>query len=163
MMKNPKNLLIFAVLGGVVGLGLGFIAGSFTAEQGSTWDQKAARMPIQTVLDRQVDAWNSGDIEGYMQGYLKGDDLRFASGGNIETGWQPTLNRYLRRYPDRSAMGRLETEDLDIQIIDEDDALVFGTWALVREKDRPSGLYTLHMKKIDGEWVIVSDHTSSAD
>jgi hypothetical protein len=98
-----------------------------------------------------------------MQDYLKGDDLRFASGGTIETGWQPTLERYLRRYPDRSAMGRLETEDLEIKVIDEDDAFVFGTWALIRESDRPSGLYTLHLKKIEDEWVIVSDHTSSSN
>jgi len=163
MMKNPKNLLIFAALGGVVGTGLGFYAGHFTAEQEVYWDKKAARMPIIDVLDRQVEAWNSGDIEGYMQDYVKGDYLRFASGGNIETGWQPTLERYLRRYPDRSAMGQLVTENLDIQVIDSDDAIVFGTWTLIRESDRPSGLYTLHLKKIDGEWVIISDHTSSAD
>ena len=163
MMKNPKNLLIFAVLGGVVGLFIGGVAGHFSAVQGSHWDRKAALMPIITVLDRQVEAWNSGDIEAYMQDYLQDEDLRFASGGDIETGWKPTLERYLRRYPDRSAMGQLVTENLDIQIIDKDDAIVFGTCALIRENDQPSGLYTLHMKKIDGDWVIVSDHTSSAD
>ena len=162
MMKNPRNLLIFAVLGGFVGIGIGFIAGSFSENQDSAWDEKTAYVSILTVLDRQVDAWNSGDIEGYMQDYVKGENLRFASGGNIETGWQPTLDRYLRRYPDRSAMGRLETENLDIQIVDSDDAFVFGTWTLIRENDRPSGLYTLHMKKMDDRWVIVSDHTSSA-
>lgn len=163
MMKNPRNLLTFAVLGGIVGVGLGFVAGRFLATPSSSWNAKASYVPITRVLDQQVEAWNSGDIEAYMQDYVKGEDLRFASGGNVESGWQPTLERYLKRYPDRSAMGRLETENLDIQVIDEDDALVFGTWALIRENDRPSGLYTLHMKKIDGQWVIVSDHTSSAD
>ncbi|MEP4052014.1 MAG: nuclear transport factor 2 family protein [Litorimonas sp.] len=163
MMKNPKNLLIFTVLGGVVGLFFGFVAACFFTGSSASWNTKVSYGPITKVLDQQVEAWNSGDIEAYMQDYVKGEDLRFASGGNIESGWQPTLERYLKRYPDRSAMGRLETENLDIQVIDEDDALVFGTWALIRENDRPSGLYTLHLKRIDGEWVIVSDHTSSAD
>lgn len=158
MMKNPKNLAIFAGLGGAAGFILGRLVFGLNFH-----NDKRAEPEILAVLDGQVDAWNTGDIEAYMQDYLKGDDLRFASGGNIESGWQPTLDRYLRRYPDRSAMGRLETVNLDVQVIDKDDALVFGTWALIRDKDRPSGLYTLHMKKIDGNWVVASDHTSSAE
>ena len=157
MMKNPRNLIIFAGLGGVVGLIFGLSLGMIN---GNT---KGAEDDIRVVLDRQVVDWNSGDVEAYMQGYVKGDGLRFASGGNIEAGWQPTLDRYLKRYPDRSAMGLLETENLEIQVIDKDDAIVFGTWELIREGDRPRGLYTLHMKKIKGEWVVVSDHTSSAN
>lgn len=158
MMKNPRNLAIFAGLGGAVGFILGGLVFGLNFH-----NDKTAVPEILAVLDGQVDAWNTGDIEAYMQDYLKGDDLRFASGGNVESGWQPTLDRYLRRYPDRSAMGRLETVNLDVQLIDKDDALVFGTWALIRDKDRPSGLYTLHMKKIDGNWVVASDHTSSAE
>lgn len=158
MMKNPRNLAIFAGLGGVVGFILGGLVFGLNFH-----NDKTAETEILAVLDRQVDAWNTGDIEAYMQEYLKGDDLRFASGGNVESGWQPTLDRYLRRYPDRSAMGRLETVNLDVQVIDKDDALIFGTWALIRDRDRPSGLYTLHMKKVDGNWVVASDHTSSAE
>lgn len=157
MMKNPRNLLVFTGLGGVFGFILGLSIALFG---GNT---EGAQDDIRVVLDRQVDDWNSGDVEAYMQGYFKGDDLRFASGGNIESGWQPTLDRYLRRYPDRAAMGRLETENLDIHVVDKDDAIVFGTWVLFRDEDRPSGLYTLHMKKISGSWVVVSDHTSSAN
>lgn len=157
-MKNPRNLAIFAGLGGVVGFILGGLVFGLNFH-----NDKTAETEILAVLDRQVDAWNTGDIEAYMQEYLKGDDLRFASGGNVESGWQPTLDRYLRRYPDRSAMGRLETVNFDVQVIDKDDALVFGTWALIRDRDRPSGLYTLHMKKVDGNWVVASDHTSSAE
>jgi hypothetical protein len=40
---------------------------------------------------------------------------------------------------------------------------VHGRWQLTREKDRPWGLYTLILRKIDGEWLIVSDTTTSAE
>ena len=160
MMKNPRNLLIFAVLGGIVGTGFGFAAASIL--KGSDIDPNA-EADIRQVLEAQVDAWNGGDIEGYMASYLKGDSLRFASGGNVENGWQSTLDRYKRRYPDRAAMGTLITVDKEVNVIDSDDAFVFGEWALERDGDRPNGLYTLHLKKIDGDWVIISDHTSSAD
>lgn len=160
MMKNPRNLLIFAFLGGIVGTGFGLILGQLGD---ASSPNKSAESDIRTMLDRQVAAWNSGNVEAYMNDYIRGDSLRFASGGNIEMGWQPTLERYQRRYPDRSTMGTLVAENLDVQVIDADDALVFGTWELIRENDKPSGLYTLHVKKIDGTWVIVSDHTSSAE
>ncbi|GGX57266.1 periplasmic L-asparaginase [Litorimonas cladophorae] len=163
MMKNPRNLLIFAVLGGIVGTGLGLAVGRFSALQTSTWDEKVDLPQVIAVLDRQEEAWNSGDIDGYMQGYVKADTLRFASGGTITNGWQTTLDRYQRRYPDRAAMGKLTTENFEINVIDADDALVFGSWELERESDNPRGLYTLHLKKIDGVWVVISDHTSSAE
>lgn len=156
MMRNPRNLLIFAFIGGVVGLGLGILIGSLGGTRGAEAD-------IRLVLDNQTAAWNRGDIEGYMQGYVKGESLRFASGGNIENGWQPTFERYQKRYPDRAAMGTLITEDFEVNVIDADDALVFGSWELRRDGDNPSGLYTLHLRKIKGEWLVVSDHTSSAD
>jgi len=125
-------------------------------------DNGVIEVDIRRILADQDAAWNSGDIERFMQPYWNSADLRFASGGSIERGWQPTLERYLSRYPDRAAMGVLSFTELEIEVIDADDALVFGHWALKRNFDRPSGLFTLHFKHIDNQWRIVSDHTSSA-
>jgi len=118
---------------------------------------------LRSVLMRQQAAWNAGNIDSFMEGYLQNEDLRFASGGDITTGWAPTLSRYKTRYADKAAMGELRFDIKDVTVIDEDDGLVFGQWTLIRDRDMPSGLFTLHMKKVDGDWVIMSDHTSSAD
>lgn len=162
-MKNPKNLLIFAVLGGIVGTGLGFIGGRWTAKADINWSEKSNMTSILSVLEAQEKAWNNGDIEGFMAGYLKSDQLRFASGGDITLGWQETLNRYQARYSDRAKMGTLKFDIKTVDVLDQDDSLVFGQWTLIREKDEPSGLFTLHLKKDEGGWKVVSDHTSSAD
>ena len=160
MMKNPRNLLIFGLIGGVIGLGLGLGLAKLTG--GSNFESAKAETDIRAMLDGQVAAWNSGDVSAYMDDYLQNDALRFASGGDITTGWQPTLERYQRRYPDKATMGTLITENFDVEVLDKDDALVFGSWKLIRDGDEPSGLYTLHVKHIDGRWVVISDHTSSA-
>ena len=128
----------------------------------SAYDKGKIEADIRTTLTEQSAAWNSGDIEAFMQDYLKTDALRFASGGNVNRGWEVTLRRYQSRYPDRAAMGVLTFSDLEIEVVSAQDALVFGRWALQRDADRPNGLFTLHMKHIDGAWVIASDHTSSA-
>lgn len=163
MMKNPRNLLIFAVLGGIVGTALGLSVGCMISPKATETVKLDAPSELRSVLMRQQAAWNAGNIDSFMEGYLQNEDLRFASGGDITTGWVPTLSRYKTRYADKAAMGELRFDIKDVTVIDEDDGFVFGRWTLIRDRDMPSGLFTLHMKKVDGDWVIMSDHTSSAD
>jgi hypothetical protein len=53
---------------------------------------------IRKVMDEQTAAWNRGDIEGFMQGYWKSENLVFVSGDNVTKGWQPTFDRYQKNY-----------------------------------------------------------------
>lgn len=116
---------------------------------------------IRAVLNDQQAAWNAGDVDAFMEGYWRSQDLRFASGGTVTRGWAETLRRYQVRYPDRAAMGVLSFDDLDIVLTAPDAGVVFGHWSLAREDDAPGGLFTLVFRKIYGAWVVVHDHTSS--
>jgi len=119
---------------------------------------------ILAVLNAQEDAWNRGDIDGYMQSYWQSPDLRFASGGTVVHGWQATRDRYHARYSNRDLMGQLSTLDLEISLFGlGENAVAHGGWALARADDHPSGLFTLILRKIDGDWKIVSDTTTLAD
>ncbi len=126
------------------------------------FDAAAADAAIRTVLQQQVDAWNAGDVEAFMDGYARTDSLRFASGGSVLTGWQATLDRYRRSYPDRAAMGTLSFDLREVRALAPRWALVFGAWQLDRAEDRPSGLFTLLFERRPEGWRIVADHTSSA-
>ena len=117
---------------------------------------------ILNVMAEQVRAWNEGDIEGYMEGYDRSDSLRFASGGDVNYGWKTTMERYKDRYSTRRKMGILTFSDLDVTLICDDAALVFGQWKLERKDDEPWGLFTLLFRKTEAGWRIVHDHTSSA-
>lgn len=125
--------------------------------------EQAEADAIIAVLDAQQAAWNAGDIDGFMDGYWNSPEVRFASGGNLSFGWQPVLERYHAGYPDRAAMGMLSFDDLDVQVLGSDAAVVHGAWRLDRQADAPSGLFTLVLRKVDGAWRIVSDTTTSAD
>jgi hypothetical protein len=118
-------------------------------------DEKA----IREVLDKQVTAWNQNDIEGFMQGYWKSDSLLFI-GSKIANGWDSTLARYKRSYPDKAAMGILRFEIMRVDFISSDSYLITGNYFLTREKDSPSGVFTLLFKKKNGQWVAVYDHTA---
>jgi len=116
---------------------------------------------IRQVLATQQQAWNNGDLEQFMQGYWHSEKLRFASGNSFRFGWQTTLANYQKNYPDRATMGKLSFDIIDVKMIAKQHALVFGRWHLQRETDTPNGLFSLTFEKIDGDWRITQDHTSS--
>ncbi len=126
-----------------------------------SFDTDAVKAEITQMLYVQDTAWNAGDIDAFMEYYIKSEDLRFASGGNINRGWQATLDGYKVRYPDKDAMGKLSFTNVEIKVLSPEYAQVFARWGLERKADNPGGLFTLLVQKIDGKWFIVSDHTSS--
>ena len=117
---------------------------------------------IRQVLADQAAAWCRGDIDGFMEGYAKAPDLRFASGDTVTRGWQETLARYKEHYPERAEMGALTFADLEVTTLAPDAALVFGRWRLHTARGEPHGLFTLLFRKTDAGWRIVADHTSAA-
>ena len=125
-------------------------------------DTTSIQNEIMAVLQDQSAAWNRGDIDAFMEGYWKSDQLRFASGGDVTYGWAQTNARYKSRYTDRAAMGHLIFDNLETVLLADDAAVLHGRWALEREADRPSGLFTLVFRNFGQGWVIVSDTTTSA-
>jgi beta-aspartyl-peptidase (threonine type) len=98
-----------------------------------------------------------------MEHYWKSDELTFSAGGQTTRGWQNTLERYRQRYPTVEKMGRLTFDHLEVQPLDETAALVLGQWRLAREDDALDGNFSLIVRKLDGRWLIVHDHTSRAE
>ena len=118
------------------------------------------REAILNVLHTQELAWNKGDVETFMQGYWKSDSVMFIGKAAPVYGWQGTLNRYKKAYPDKAAMGQLTFDIIQVKVLDNSNAFVLGGWHLQRDKDAPGGYFTLWFRKINGEWKIVCDHTS---
>lgn len=115
---------------------------------------------IRSVISNQEKAWNSGDIDAYMQGYWKSDKLRFVSNGKYNYGWDSILASYKRSYPTSARMGKLNFKVREIKMLSNYAALVVGRWTLERAKDKPSGVFTLLIERIDDKWVITHDHSS---
>jgi len=122
--------------------------------------QKNARQKILTLLDTQTQAWNRGDLEGFMKGYWENDSLRFIGKSGITYGYDNTLNNYKRGYPDTAAMGKLQFTILVVKKLSPRYFEVVGKWYLKRSIGDVSGHYTLLLRKINSKWVIVSDHSS---
>ncbi len=132
------------------------------AEESSPVAETAAEQ-ITAVLFDSVAGWNAGDLERYMGAYWPSASLRFVSGGAVSYGWTTVLERYRLRYPDTEAMGQLTFSEIDVTLLGDEAALVFGRWKLERATDEPEGLFSLVLRRFPAGWRIVHDHTSSAD
>ena len=128
----------------------------------SPYETGLVETEVRSVIHRQMEDWNKGDIARFMEGYRQDGDTRFASGDSVLKGWTAVLERYHRTYPDDAAMGKLTFSEVDVTVISSDATLVFGHWHLQRENDEPSGLFTLLFRKTKEGWRIVHDHTSAA-
>ena len=136
-----------------------FLLVCFTTCLNAQESKKNSELNIRRVLDRQVAAWNAGNLDEFMEGYWKSDSVQFIDSG-IVAGWTATLERYKRNYPDKEAMGVLRFELLQLQRVGEDACLVTGKYFLTRKEDNPHGIFTLLFRRKAEKWVIVYDHTS---
>lgn len=120
------------------------------------------------MLDAQREAWNAGEIDGFLAGYEPSEALLFTSGANIRRGYAETRDKYRARYGDApETMGALAFEILDVRPLGrcKDAAIVLGRWALSETPEAGSGVFSVILERqVDDEgdaWLIVHDHTSA--
>ena len=126
-----------------------------TAEEST--DYELAEAGIRLVLEKQVTAWNKHDLEGFMDGYWKNDQLKFYGASGLTLGWDQTLANYKKRYPTKRETGTLNFVINDISIIEGNNYWVMGEYHLKREIGDAEGIFIIIFKQINGEWKIVAD------
>lgn len=136
---------------------LGVLAGMPTHAQKA---RAADQQQIAALMATQTSAWNKGDIEGFMATYWHSDSLLFIGKNGVTYGWQATLDRYKKTYPDAAAMGKLDFKLLEFKPLASDTYLLIGKWHLERTIGDLQGHFSLILQKIKGQWKIIADHSS---
>ena len=122
--------------------------------------QNPDKEAIKGLLEVQRQAWNNYDIEGFMEGYWKSEDLKFYGSNGVTYGWDNTLERYKKAYPTKEHFGTLEFVLNEISIIDKGSYYVMGEYHLKRTIGNADGIFMIILKKIKGEWKIIADTSS---
>jgi len=115
---------------------------------------------IRNVLAKQNAAWNRGDVDAFMVGYWENDSLMFIGKSGVTYGYKNTLANYKKNYPDTTAMGKLTFTLIQVKQLSAEYFHVTGKYYLTRTIGDASGHFTLMFRKINGKWVIISDHSS---
>jgi hypothetical protein len=122
-----------------------------------TTDYELAEAGIRLVMQQQETAWNKHDLEGFMDGYWKSDQLKFYGASGLTLGWEQTLANYNKRYPTKRESGELNFVINDISKIEGNNYWVMGEYHLKREIGNADGIFIIIFKQINGQWKIVAD------
>lgn len=127
----------------------------------SSQKQNAAEVKeeIQNIINQQQNAWNEGNIEGFMEYYWNSDEFTFQSGNNRIRGWQSLLDRYKKNYSGEKT-GTLNFSDIEINVLTDEYVYVLGKWKVELADTTNQGLFTLLFKQLPEGWRIINDHTS---
>ncbi len=89
---------------------------------------------VKDVLKSQISAWSSGDIDGFMEGYIKDSTVRFITGKRVKSSWLQILNDYKKGYPTKEAMGNLDFILDEVRWLDSLAGLsqVIGRWQVIQ-------------------------------
>ena len=126
----------------------------------SSFCQTRDEQEVRNVLAKQNVAWNRGDVEAFMVGYWESDSLMFIGQSGVTYGYKNTLANYKKNYPDTVKMGKLTFTLIQLKQLSPEFFHVTGKYHLSRTIGDASGHFTLVFRKINGKWVIISDHSS---
>lgn len=126
----------------------------------ASFAQDKDEQAIRKILSDQTVAWNAGNIEEFMKGYWNNDSLMFIGKSGVTYGYQNTLMNYKKNYSNSDQMGTLSFDLVKVQRLSPDYYFVVGKWHLKRKVGDIGGHYDLIFRKLNGTWVIISDHSS---
>lgn len=121
--------------------------------------EAAVREEIGSAMKKQVDSWNSGELEGFMKYYWHSGVMTFHGGKRRLQGWEELYSMYIETYSGEQR-GVLEFSSLEVEVISPGSAYVLGDWRVELPDTVKRGKFTLIWKKTDEGWRIVHDHSS---
>ncbi len=119
-------------------------------------DEKA----ILKIMHDQEKYWNLGDLDNFVTGYWQNDSVMFIGSKGVIYGYNNTLNRYKKSYPNKEQMGMLKFTVIHLKPLSPGYYYMVGKFHLTRAVGDLSGHFTLLFQNINGEWKIIADHSS---
>lgn len=117
---------------------------------------------IAAVLQQQDEAWNRGDLNGFMEFYDNSGELVFIGASGAVRSRQTMKERYEARYKSgQSDFGKLTFSQLEVEELTDGIVRAWGKWMVEQKEQKSSGWFTLILKKTPAGWRIIHDHSSS--
>jgi len=116
---------------------------------------------ITAMLARSAEAWNAGDLDGFMSDYAADSTTSFMSGGRPRYGYDWIRSVYAPRFEPGAQRDSLHFENVAARALGPDYAMATARFVLAHgDSITGSGPFTLVLQRIDGRWKILHDHTS---
>jgi hypothetical protein len=163
-----RGLLLFTLFFAVV------LCRALAQDSLATTDPGAAQTPsvdyknqgaqeITKLILGGYERWNARDMDAYMEIFWKSPDFMYSMDNQIVWGWADLKAELMRGYPDRSTMGTVSSERLEIRLLTPDLATIANSWSMQFPKSKILGTTTGTLRKFAEGWRVITAHTSSCE
>ena len=126
---------------------------------------QARRGEIVMMLARGAASWNHGDLDTFVDDYLPGNATTYIGSRGTVRGPEAIRAAYAPRFAPGAVRDSLSFELVDVDAIAPDVLNVIATYILARrvggrDSVTARGPTSLVMRRVDGRWRIVHDHSS---
>ena len=112
------------------------------------------------IVEAQVEAWNRGDLDGFLKPYLNDQRRTMIIGSfGVIQGFEAIKNHYLKKMEENSTLGELSVSNLQEVEINPTASFLNGHFSVQLNNQRNVGLFSLLFIKIGDESKIVCDYT----
>jgi ketosteroid isomerase-like protein len=115
------------------------------------------QLDVVKVVIAQQDAWNKGDLDGYISHYKDAPDTQ-AVLANLVRGLENIRAAFHLNFPNKESMGNIDDSDVQVRALGENFALATGRYHLTRSKKGGGpidGTFSELFEKTPAGWQII--------
>ena len=121
--------------------------------------EEVARAEICAMMDRGAASWNRGDLETFVDDYT--DSATYVGSRGLLHGRTAIAAHYAPRFAVGATRDSLSFRGIEVRLVAEELAQVVATYVLTRgDSVTGMGPTSLLMRRVDGRWRILHDHSS---
>ncbi len=119
---------------------------------------------VVAALDASTEAWNAGDLEGFLEPYLDSPETTYIGGSGLLRGKDAIRESYRRSYWRTGAPeDRLSFREIEVRSLGPEHALAVGRYVVANRatgEQTATGLFCLVLVRTPQGWRILHDHSS---
>ncbi len=117
---------------------------------------------VSALLRASAEAWNAGDLDGFVSDYADGPSTSFMDGRRPQYGSDWIRSNYAARFMPGGNRDSLRFEEVAARMLGDDHILATARYVLFRgDSMTSSGPFTLILERRQDTWKIIHDHTNA--
>ena len=134
-------------------------------ERSDDAERSARRAEVSAMLARAAANWNRGDLDAFVDDYLPGASTTYIGGRGTLRGPAAIRAAYAPRFAPGVVRDSLSFDIIDVDPLGSDVLNMIATYTLsrrigTRDSVTARGPTSLVLRRVDGRWRIVHDHSS---
>ena len=157
-MFRARHLILLAVA--VVAAWFALRSVSTTASRTPS-DPAQVQREVLAVLDHGARAWDAGNLDDFVSDYLPDSETTFITKTRVLHGVEAIRGVYAARFAPGAQRDSLHFQNVEVDILGPDVVNTIAWYVLTRgDSITARGPTSLVMRRVNGRWRIVHDHSS---